>query len=661
MTSQYTQSAQLSASKLIANAFSSKQTTNNTKTLSSKSFDKVFNNASKNYADKSDNNVIKNSKNDYTKSTKNITSNQNRTTQTNNNEAQNNSNINAKVNNKNTRKNSAKSETKTESTDNLQNKTDIKNDIADNKQIENTQDLNTTNETLNEQVKEQVNEQAAITQNPQTEPNLIISAAEAVQQIAETLEKGIEIPAEILNEQADKSIVQQPSNNVANQQILANIQYEEAVTPNIDVKLLENIDKQTLENLISTAKSQGQQQSSIQLNPTNTTADIQTALENIVTDSQNQKLQADLTEAFSDSKTSINQDLNQDNATNITLKSAKENLAADSSRLTANLENVTPDKVPTTNLKAPAEVKAATDTVVEARPEVKVDTKPEIKVTQEVAASVQQNSQNTTDSQNQDKVFKANPKATAKLADIQDTQTVVTHVKNNNQHASQNGGNNSLAQNNAQEIAAKLNVNTTNSTNLNQTMGAESFINKLDAQLATKGASAVQNSNLEKTDILSQVTQKFEQLQQSSNNRVSIVLQPENLGKVAVEIMNSKDGIIAKMTTDNHQVKELFDKNIESLKTNLSSQGVNVNNIKVECTQESSNNTMNFERDQFNQSFNNQQQGNQANQSDKNQQTSYHRDLSDSNDAEQNEVSSKNEFSNERTTIKHNGKVDYTV
>ena len=41
-----------------------------------------------------------------------------------------------------------------------------------------------------------------------------------------------------------------------------------------DVKLLENIDKQTLENLISTAKSQGQQQSSIQLNPTNTTAGV---------------------------------------------------------------------------------------------------------------------------------------------------------------------------------------------------------------------------------------------------------------------------------------------------------------------------------------------------------------------------------------------------
>ena len=72
---------------------------------------------------------------------------------------------------------------------------------------------------------------------------------------------------------------------------------------------------------------------------------------------------------------------------------------------------------------------------------------------------------------------------------------------------------------------------------------------------------------------------------EEGSNKVSIVLQPENLGRVSVEIMSSKDGLVAKMTTDTQQVKELFDKNVEALKSNLSSQGVNVNSIKVECSQ----------------------------------------------------------------------------
>ena len=163
---------------------------------------------------------------------------------------------------------------------------------------------------------------------------------------------------------------------------------------------------------------------------------------------------------------------------------------------------------------------------------------------------------------------------------------------------------------------------------------------------------------------MSQVNSKFEQLQQSGTNKVSIVLQPENLGKVSVEIMNSKDGIVAKMTTDNQQVKELFDKNVEALKNNLSSQGVNVNNIKVECTNESSNNAMNFERNQFEQSFNNQQNphGNHANQSDKDAKTTYTADFGNANDFdEQTEPNQGVEIKNTQTIIKHNGKVDYTV
>ena len=154
--------------------------------------------------------------------------------------------------------------------------------------------------------------------------------------------------------------------------------------------------------------------------------------------------------------------------------------------------------------------------------------------------------------------------------------------------------------------------------------------------------------------------EQFEEMQKSGNNKVSIILQPENLGKVSVEIMNSKDGIVAKMTTDSQQVKELFDKNVEALKSNLSSQGVNVNNIKVECSQESANHAMNFEQQQFNQSFNGQQNShNQANQSHQQSNSAYESSYeTSSQEAEPNQGV---EIKNTDTLIKHNGKVDYSV
>ena len=114
------------------------------------------------------------------------------------------------------------------------------------------------------------------------------------------------------------------------------------------------------------------------------------------------------------------------------------------------------------------------------------------------------------------------------------------------------------------------------------------------------------------------------------------------------------------MTTDSQQVKELFDKNVEALKSNLSSQGVNVNNIKVECSQESANHAMNFEQQQFNQSFNGQQNShNQANQSHQQSNSAYESSYeTSSQEAEPNQGV---EIKNTDTLIKHNGKVDYSV
>ena len=326
------------------------------------------------------------------------------------------------------------------------------------------------------------------------------------------------------------------------------------------------------------------------------------------------------------------------------LKTAAENLASDMSKLTANVEQTQ---------EADIQVLTPDDT--------KEAKTPVIKVTQEVAASIEENANTIANNlENKDTTSKIKDKAVAQMTAMEDKNTVVTQTTAQESSSQQQNGN--LSQNNAQEQVVKMSVEANSDTGNVQFNGAENFVSKMDAGLsaASKTSSSMQNT-LNTNSIMEQVNKQFEQLQQSASNKVSIVLQPENLGRVSVEIMNTKDGITAKMMTDSQQVKDLFDKNIEALKSNLSAQGVNVNNIKVECTQESANNAMNFEREQFNQSFNNPNNSNhnQTNQPDT--QTVYANTDNMNFDEVETDINSGVEIKNTQTIIQHNGKVDYKV
>ncbi len=323
-------------------------------------------------------------------------------------------------------------------------------------------------------------------------------------------------------------------------------------------------------------------------------------------------------------------------------KDAKAALASDNSRIILNLDD-SANQANTNN-----QVSAVTP----------ADTEPEktpvIKVTDDVAASTKET---TTANfvENKDLTSNVKQKAVSQMTALENTETVVTKAQTN---AQQNTGNESSLNNqNAGEQVIKMGIDDI-SQPVNST---ESFVNRFNTTLnsaTTKMSSNLQTQNLNSSDIMNQVNAKLDELQNAGNNKVSIVLKPENLGRVSLEIMNSKDGIVAKMTTDNQQVKELFDKNVEALKSNLSAQGVNVNNIKVECSQESSNNAMNFERDQFNQQNTHHQQNNQGKQTQ--QSTNNYSNSSYSEDKEV-EYTETSEIKNTETIIQHNGKVDYKV
>ena len=120
----------------------------------------------------------------------------------------------------------------------------------------------------------------------------------------------------------------------------------------------------------------------------------------------------------------------------------------------------------------------------------------------------------------------------------------------------------------------------------------------LDIQPATKTTTTEQIE----TNVVKQIDEGLQDLS-LNNPKVNIVLRPENLGKVKIELQNGNEGLVAKFAVSSSEVKEIFDKNLESLKNTLSSQGVNVDNIvvKLEASANADNNYLNFQNDQFRQ------------------------------------------------------------
>ena len=80
-----------------------------------------------------------------------------------------------------------------------------------------------------------------------------------------------------------------------------------------------------------------------------------------------------------------------------------------------------------------------------------------------------------------------------------------------------------------------------------------------------------------------------------TGSKVNMVLNPESLGKVNVQLINSKDGLIAQLTVSTNEAKDLLMKGMEGLKDNLLAHGVNVDNLSIKVAQ--------TEKETYNQDF----------------------------------------------------------
>lgn len=133
------------------------------------------------------------------------------------------------------------------------------------------------------------------------------------------------------------------------------------------------------------------------------------------------------------------------------------------------------------------------------------------------------------------------------------------------------------------------------------------FTQALNKTTTAQQPQAQQNpQEAQEVNILDQIRAKFAVSKQNGLQKITIGLTPESLGKVTVEIVKGQNGISANLLAENPQVKEILDKNLDSLKSVLQTQGVNVNNVNVkvaEAGRSSENNNNMFQNDdsQFNQ------------------------------------------------------------
>ena len=156
------------------------------------------------------------------------------------------------------------------------------------------------------------------------------------------------------------------------------------------------------------------------------------------------------------------------------------------------------------------------------------------------------------------------------------------------------GGN--LGQGSAQDDIARLSLETQGKKDLISTQNKD-FSKIVD----TKQTLEEQPKEISKNDILAQVNNKMQAQNINGTKKITLQLTPESLGKITIEIMKGKDGLQAKMLTDNYQVKEMLDKNIDGLKSTLSNQGITVNNVSVKVSSASeSSSEFSFGRDNSN-------------------------------------------------------------
>lgn len=110
---------------------------------------------------------------------------------------------------------------------------------------------------------------------------------------------------------------------------------------------------------------------------------------------------------------------------------------------------------------------------------------------------------------------------------------------------------------------------------------------EVQSNVSTQAPKSTGKSDVTPSKIIDQISKQMENM--NTGSRVNIVLNPESLGKVSVQLINTKEGLSAQFTVATQDARNLILKGLDGLKDTLLTQGVNVDNVTVKLseTQES--------------------------------------------------------------------------
>lgn len=190
-----------------------------------------------------------------------------------------------------------------------------------------------------------------------------------------------------------------------------------------------------------------------------------------------------------------------------------------------------------------------------------------------------------------------------------------------------------------------------------------SSVMKNTINIHTPFHNAMQNTqvnNLMQRNIAEQVMNQIKGNIDAEKSQVSMILKPENLGRVTLNIMNEKGVLSAEIKTETKEAAEALHKNLNDLKETLKQQGVVCTNlvIKVEDPQKSDNH-MNFAQ-QENHQRNFEQNANAGNSGEGSFQNSTNKDTNTAK-AEIKQNIQEEQETPAQTTAEDKGLVDYRV
>ena len=95
----------------------------------------------------------------------------------------------------------------------------------------------------------------------------------------------------------------------------------------------------------------------------------------------------------------------------------------------------------------------------------------------------------------------------------------------------------------------------------------------------SKNITPVKTTTIAPGRIIEQITKQLETM--FNNSKLNMVLNPGSLGKLNLQLVNTKDGILAQFTVTTQEARDALMKGLSGLKESLLANGVNIDNVSV--------------------------------------------------------------------------------